>query len=396
MSLRTLFLSSSALDGGAGWSMYYLIKHLDRRRFDPIVVLPEDGLFGDRYRAIGVPVVAPTRLPQRTSRMRFSHTNAMTTALSYAWNLWDAARFVPELADRLEADRIDLLYCNNMNVKTVGAMAARRHGTPCVFHVRNVHEHPGKVFLYGRTLARLPYVKRIIAVSDAAAAPYRRYAPEKVEVIRNGVELAAFDPAVVPRGGLRRDLGLPDTAVIVGFTGQLIPRKGVDVLIRAVATLLPARPHLHLVLLGLPPTGSAVDYLAEYTRLAASLGAGGRVHFAGFRDDVRPAVVDFDLLALPAWQDPFPRSVIEAMALGRPVVASAVGGIPEIVEDGVHGRLVGPGDVASLADAIADLVDSEERRRTMGAAARVRALDRCDVAALTRRIEGVLAAAAAA
>ncbi len=327
-ALRTLFLSSSALDGGAGWSLYYLIAHLDRARIDPIVVLPEDGLFGERYRAAGVPVIAPTRLPQRTSRMRFASSNRLTAAASYVWNTWDAARFVPELTALMRERRIDLLYCNNMNVKTVGAFAARSGRTPTVFHVRNVHEHPAKVLLYGRMLGRMTHVKRIIAVSERAAAPYRRYAAEKVTVINNGVDLTLFDPARVTRGELRRQLGLPEDATIVGYTGQIIPRKGIDLLVRAMAQLMAHRPALHLVVLGLPPTGSAVDYLGQYRTLAAQLGVGDRVHFAGFREDVRSAVVDFDLLALPAWQDPFPRSVIEALALETPVVASAVGGSP--------------------------------------------------------------------
>lgn len=392
--LRTLFLSSSAVDGGAGWSMYYLVKYLDRCRIDPIVVLPEDGLFGDRYRAIGVPVVAPTPLPQRTSRMRFTTRNRATLAMSYALNLWDAVRFIPALSRRLRDDRIDLLYCNNMNVKTVGALAARRSRTPVVFHVRNVHEHPGKVLLFGRILGRQRQVKRIIAVSDAAAAPYRRFAPEKVAVIRNGVDLSLFDPDLVPRGQLRHELGLGSDAVIVGYTGQIIPRKGIDVLIRALAQLIPERPHLHLVAAGLPPTGSAVNYVTEYQRLAAELGVGARVHFIGFREDVRSVVIDFDILALPAWQDPFPRSVIEAMALGTPVVASAVGGIPEIIDSGDQGLLVPPGDVSALASALAALVDDRPRRLALGRAARARALERCDVRQLTRRIEDVLCDAA--
>lgn len=394
--LRTLFLSSSALDGGAGWSMYYLIAHLDRSRVDPIVVLPEDGLFGKRYRAAGVPVIAPTRLPQRTSRMRFSTSNRLTAAASYAWNTWDAARFVPELAAIMRDRRVDLLYCNNMNVKTVGAFAARPSRTPTVFHVRNVHEHPAKVLLYGRTLGRMPHVKRIIAVSERAAAPYRRYAAEKVTVVNNGVDLTLFDPARVPRGRLRGELGLPPDAVVVGYTGQIIPRKGIDLLVRAMAQLMADRPALHFVALGLAPIGSATDYVAEYSALAAQLGVADRVHFAGFRDDIRHAVVDFDLLALPAWQDPFPRSVIEALALGTPVVASAVGGIPEIIDHGVHGLLVRPGDVGGLADALARLIDDRALRAELGRAGRARALERCDIAALTRRIEDLLCEAARA
>lgn len=394
--LRTLFLSSCVLGGGAGWSLYYLIKHLDRSRFDPLVVLPDYGIFGDRYRDLGVRVVAPTRLPHRTAQLRFAVRNRVTAATSYGLNVWDSLRFVSDLSALMARERIELLYCNNMMVKTVGALAARRTDTPTVFHVRNVHERPGKVFLYARTLARMRTVRRIIAVSNASAAPYQRFAPEKVTVIRNGVDLTGYDPARVPRGTLRRELGLDDRAVIVGYTGQLIPRKGIDVLIKAAAQLLPSRPRLHFVAIGQPPAGSAVDYLAEYQALARDLGVAARFHFLPFRDDIRPAVVDFDLLALPAWQDPFPRSVIEALALAKPVVGSAVGGIPEIVDDGVHGRLVAPGDPAALAAALAEVVDDDRRRQEMGREARARALDRCDVARLTLSIQDVLSEAASA
>ena len=394
--VRALFLSSCVLGGGAGWSLYYLIKHLDRQRFEPLVVLPDYGIFGERYRALGVRVVAPTRLPHRTAALRFARRNRVTAAASYGLNVWDSLRFASELADVMRRERIELLYCNNMMVKTTGALAARRTGTPTVFHVRNVHEHPGKVLLYARTLARVPQVKRIIAVSNASAAPYQRYAPEKVRVIRNGVDLTGYDPSAVVRGQLRRELGIDPAATIIGYTGQFIPRKGIDVLIRAAATLLPSRPSLHVVAIGQNPTGSAVDFAAEYRALARDLGVGPRFHFAPFRDDIRPAVVDFDVLTLPAWQDPFPRSIIEALALGTPVVASAVGGIPEVVDDGVQGRLVAPGDADALAAALAALADDPALRARMGAAARQRALERCDVSKLTVSIQDVFHEALAA
>jgi glycosyltransferase involved in cell wall biosynthesis len=389
-------LSSCVLGGGAGWSLYYLVKHLDRTRFDPIVVLPDHGIFRERYEALGVRVVAPTRLPHRTAAMRFAAINRVTAAASYGLNVWDSARFVPELASVIRRERVDLVYCNNMMVKAIGALAARQTGTPCVFHVRNVHERAGRVLLYAGTLARFHQVKRIIAVSEASAAPYRRFAPGKVCVIRNGVDLSGFDPDTVPRGTFRRELGVSPTAVLVGYTGQFIPRKGLDVLIRAAARVLPGRPDLEFVAVGWSPAGSTVDHQAGYEKLARDLGVGSRIRFVGFRDDVRPAVVDFDMLVLPAWQDPFPRAVIEALALGVPVVASRVGGIPEIVEHDRHGLLVPPGDVDALASAIAALADDPGRRRAIGRAARARALDRCDVARLTLDIQDVLGAAAAA
>lgn len=387
--LRTLLLSSCVLGGGAGWSFYYLLKHLDRSRFDPLVVVPERGIFGAKFDELGLRVHTADRLHHRTAQLRFSSSNLASAAASYVLNVLDVIRLIPELARLMRRERIELLYCNNMMVKILGVLAAQMAGVPCVLHVRNLHERFAKVMLYG-SLARLPVVKQVIANSSASAEPYRRHVPQKVTVVHNGIDLADYAPEAVPRGEFRRQEGIPQDAVVVGFTGHLTPRKGLDTLIRAAAALVPARPKLLFVAIGRVPFGSRIDCGARYEALARELGIAERFRFAGFREDVRPAVADFDVLALPSFQEPFGRSVIEAMALGVPVVASRVGGLPEILTDGRDGLLVPAGDVGALAQAIGSLVDDPQRRQALAQAALARVRESFDVEVLSRRIQDLL------
>lgn len=387
--MRTLFLSSCVRGGGAGWSLYYLLKHLDRSRFEPMVVVPSRGIFDARFQELGLRVEVPARLHDRMRQQRFGVNNRLTAAASVAWNLADFTLLVPQLARLLRRERVELVYCNNMMVKPIGALAAQMAGVPCVLHVRNLHETAAKILFYGM-IARLPAVKRLIANSAASAVPYRRHVPHKITVVHNGVDLAEYTPQAVPRGRFRQELGLDEKTVLVGFTGNLIPRKGLEPLIRAAARLLPDRPDLQFVAVGRVPIGNPVDHRAEYEGLARELGIEGRFRFAGFREDVRGAVVDFDVLVLPSFQEPFGRSIIEAMALGTPVVASRVGGIPEVLTDGQEGLLAEPGDVPGLARAIGRLADDRAYRQALSQRALERVRTSFDVEVLGRRMQELL------
>ncbi len=383
-----LFLSSCVRGGGAGWSLYYLLKHLDRRAIDPLVVVPDRGIFDTRWGELGVRVVVDPLLPHRVLEQRFASNTVATRAASATINGTRMAAFVARLAQRIRAERIELVQCNNMMVESLGAAAATLAGVPSVLHARNIHDRPIPAHFYGN-VARLPSVRRVIANSTATAAPYRRTAPEKVVVIHNGIDLQEYDAQALERGRFRERLGLQGRTVI-GFTGNLIPRKGIDVLIRAMARVVPDHPELALVVLGRVPLGSPVDYGAQYEALAAELGIAEHVRFVGFEPDVRAAVADCDVLALPSLQEPFGRSIIEAMALGATVLASDVGGIPEIIDHGVHGLLAPPGDDATLADRLRSLSADPGLRRRLAGAARARVERDFDVAGLTARVQAEL------
>lgn len=388
---KVLFLSSCVRGGGAGWSLYYLLKHLDRARIDPIVVVPERGIFDRRFDALGVRVETPSGLPHRVRQQRFESDSLGTRAASLAMNLGGMASLLPRLAALVRREGVQLVYANNMMVKPVGALSAQLARVPCVLHVRNIHETPSAVAFYG-AVARVPAVRRIVANSAASAVPYRRAAPDKVVVIHNGVDLSEYDLGANARGSFRDAHGLRGKT-IVGFTGNLIPRKGLEPLVRAAARVLPGRDDVVFVALGRTPMGQPEDWGARYEALAAELGIADRFRFLGFVDDVRAAVADFDVLALPSLQEPFGRSIIEAMALGTAVVASDVGGIPEIITSGEDGLLVPPSDPDALAEALASLIDDPDRRLAIAKAGRRRIETSFDVARLTERLQDVLLAA---
>ena len=197
---------------------------------------------------------------------------------------------------------------------------------------------------------------RIVANSRASADRLRRegIAPASIAVIANGVDVAAFAPA--PRG----DRPLRHVITVANLRRE----KAHEVLIDAAASLVATNPDLEFRVVGDGPR------LAELKALAAARGVGHCVRFLGHRDDVSVLLGESDLFVLPSLSEAFPNSVIEAMAAGLPVVATAVGGIVELVEHGKTGLLVRPGDPHDLAEAVRQLVNDPRRAAALGCEAR--------------------------
>ena len=158
-----------------------------------------------------------------------------------------------------------------------------------------------------------------------------------------------------------------DAACRLLFVGRLDPVKGVVVLFDAVASLLAAGTAVHLTLVGDGPQRT------ELERRVAELGLGASVEFAGYRnqDEVQQHLRDCDVFVLPSFAEGVPVSLMEAMAMSRPVIATNVGGVTELVRDGVNGLVVAPGDPVALEAAIADLADDSDLRRRLGASGRI-------------------------
>jgi len=385
--VRVAFLASCVRGGGAGWSLYYLIKHLDRSRIEPLIILPDRGIFGERYDALGVEILVPRVFPETRTALRFRRNTQFTQQLSGALNIADQFRMIPALVKTLRERRVDLLYCNNMRMHEIGAPAAQIAGIPCVLHARNLYDSSVRNWMY-RQIAKLPAVRSVIANSIATAEPYRGLA--KLRVIHNGIDTSEYRAEDVPIGHFRRELGITEDTPLIGFTGRIEPKKGLEVLIRAAKRLLDSHPEVVFAIVGEVPNSSPIDYRSEYETLSRSLGVSDRIVFAGFRRDIRPAVVDFDIVALPSFREPFGRTIIEGMALGRPVVSCASGGVLEIVTDGHDGLLVPPGDVTALANALIRLIENPDERNTLGMAAATTARERFDVAVLSRQIQKII------
>ncbi len=238
----------------------------------------------------------------------------------------------------------------------------------------------------GKPFYRYSYQRRVdrlivncAALGEKVCARARWFERAKLRVIPNGIDVGAC-VAAARRGRVRAELGIAPERPVVSLVGEVGWRKGQAVLLDAVARLKASRawaPASSCARLGDPDAvflivGEGEDRAALEAR-ARELAVAGAVRFLGFREDVLDVLADTDLLVLPSFEEGFPNTLLEGMALGVPIVATPVDGIPELVLDGVTGALVPAGDPDALARAIAALLADPERRRAFGEAGRARA-----------------------
>lgn len=270
----------------------------------------------------------------------------------------------------------DVVHTHQVGALFYAGPAARRAGLAVV------HTEHGKHYaarrrtrLLGRIAAR--HADRFCCVSRDIAEEVVacRVAPgRKVHFVPNGIDTARF--ARAGAGDAVRALGVPGGAPVIGTVGRLSEIKRQDLLVRAVARIGGGRPAPHLVIVGDGPLRGDLRDLAE------ALGVAGRVHFAGYQADPAGYLAAFDVFALTSRSEGMPLSILEAWAAGKPVVASRVGGVPQLVEDGRTGILFPPGDEARLAEALARLLADPDAARRLGRAGSEEVRARYDLAAM--------------
>ncbi|HEY7158878.1 MAG TPA: glycosyltransferase [Gemmataceae bacterium] len=273
---------------------------------------------------------------------------------------WSAVR---EIAEQIEHFGADVLCCHGYKANLLGRMAARRVQVPAVAVARGWTGESFKVRLYERLdRFHLRWMDHVVCVSEAQAAKARRAGvrPERISVIYNAIDAARFqEPDERYRAKLLRYFRQPRTHII-GAAGRLSPEKGFDVLIEAAKLVLSEHPSAGFVVFG---DG------AERARLQQQInavGIGSSFVLAGFRADLDRFLPHFDLMVLPSHTEGLPNAVLEAFGAGVPVVATAVGGTPEIIEDGESGFLVPAGDAAKMAERVSVSLDNAAELPEMG------------------------------
>jgi len=284
-----------------------------------------------------------------------------------------AAAIVAFLVRFLRTHEIDILHTHRYKDTVLGTVAAKVAGVSKV--VRTVHGLPEplrgwermRFRAYGalETIALRSFADRIIAVSEdiaqsLRAAGHRRSA---VMAIHNGIDLSALRSTRDPRD-VRRELGIAADALVFGTVGRLSPVKGHASLLRAAQRLLRQEPNARFLFVGDGPLHH------DLVTTAIRLGVDRACVFAGARNDTPDVLGAMDVFVLPSLHEGIPMALLEAMALGTPVVATAVGGVPEIVSDGANGLLVTPRDDRALADSCLELARTPGLRVALGSAAR--------------------------
>ena len=291
----------------------------------------------------------------------------------------------------------DLVYLNT-GASFAGAVAARRWGVPCVWHLRELLSDAGGELVVppgARPLVRATFrrlASRLVVNSAAVAENVLgSELAREAEVVFNAVGPRFFEEAR-SRTEARAALGLPTEGLLLGVPGTLRPMKGHPFLFEAVAPLLARRPELRVAVTG----AGAPHYEAQLRADVAARGIGDRVTFTGSIADMPAFYRACDVSCVPSRSEPFGRTVVESFAVGTPVAATAVGGILETVRDGENGLLVPYGDAAALTAALDRLLAEPGLRSALASAARADAERRFAESAYKARVAAIVADAARA
>jgi glycosyltransferase involved in cell wall biosynthesis len=299
-------------------------------------------------------------------------------------------RRVVDLARALRADRVDILLSFSQRVNLYAYLAillARRGVFLASFRGVEPPEPPFERWIHARL-----YRKALGIVSNSnsgAAFTARNYRipRERIRVIPNGIDPSRFADPENP-AETRRSLGLPPLASVVGMVGRVTASKRVDVFLEAASIILARIPDCRFLVVG---TGDRWEAMRDRS---SEMGLDSKVIFTGDRDDVPAILSALDLLLLPSEFEALPNVVMEAMAAGKPVIASDLEGCRELVEEGVTGFLVPPGDSKALADRAVQVLSLSDRGRSLGARGRKRIASEFSLGTMVGRFEALFQEAA--
>ena len=359
MSLfKVLYLSPVSFIGGAEESLSTLLKFLDRKKFDPFVVVPDHGALEQRLLKDNVRVKV---IPWGHISRRFSRKNIFSF-LFLPLVLPEIIILLIRLRRLAAQEKIDLIHTNGLKCHFLGAILSFCAKTKIVWHIREIYTFPIRM---GLRFFRAFSSAEVIAISRAVK---KGLGFGSSHVIYNGVDTRRFRP-FNPDENLSERLGLVRGTKIITMHGILTSWKGHDIFLEAIAALYDTFPEIAGIIAGKELyTGIGHKGYFKYLKgKVEKLGIENRVRFLGFRDDM-PYIINssFALVHASLKPEPFGRVLIEAMACGKPIVASGGGAVEEIVRDRVDGLIVEKGDSAALAQALTFLIEDEDRAKDMG------------------------------
>ena len=357
--MKILFVeaSSGQVVGGSLTGMLHLIGGLDKARYEPSVVLYEDKPVIRSLRAQGVKVrvFGKRRLPKEHGLQEKSAykqakgypgvtplLKGIRAAGTFAFETFPAARRFARVIRERDPDIVHV--CNGFRGNLDAIVAARLCGVPCIVHCKGFDKHSFIERLFAPGVAAAVCMTK--AIEDHCRS--HRMAPPEYHVIYDGLDLEAFRPTR-ERGDVREELGVRGDAPVVGVVGNIQEWKGQHVLIEAVARMRSELPDITALIVG-GAHRSGRGYEERLRQSVAEHGLESNVIFTGARDDVPDIMNAMDVVAHTSVRgEPFGRVIIEGMSVGRPVVATRAGGVPEFVEHEGSGILVEPGDPDALA-----------------------------------------------
>ena len=358
-----LYLDSGSGIGGGQRSLLLLLNLLDKDRFTPFVGCLGDSAFATevaKTEASVVPLSLPAAHNKTDKVKRFTFSDLLED--------FQQLQVILQLHRVVKRHAIDLIHANSLSVALLGGIVARLNRIPILMHKRYATSYG----VLDRLCERL--LHRVILVSEATRWDFASAA--KQTLIYNGVDLDAFQASPKEIKALRTELfgDTSDASILAGVVTRITPEKGIHFLIRAMAELK-GKTDIKLLIVGGPYFQKDVDYMDELKQEVADRALEDSVIFTGFLSDTRIVTSLLDIVLVPSIiPEACPRTIIEAMAVGKPVIATPLGGSKELVTSNT-GILVSPEDASAIAEAIIALAADRERLTTMGKAAHSRAVE---------------------
>jgi glycosyltransferase involved in cell wall biosynthesis len=353
--IKVLHIITRLDKGGSAENTFLTVKGLDKKRYDVTLM--------------SGPVQDPSQ--ERRSQVeecgiQYIHNPVLVRNINVVFDviaLFKICRF-------LAKEKFDVVHTHTSKAGLLGRFAAKFAGSPLVVHTPHGHVFFGyfnplktKIFILFEKLANR-MTDKIVALTHREKADYISYRTcpeEKITVIHSGVELNKFQEyTLAEKTKLKKEVGLPEDSFVVGTAGRLVPVKGPEFLIKASQIIIPAHPNTYFLFAGDGPLKEDLQQKAN------EAGEEKNIVFLGWRDDIEHILSIFDVFCLPSLNEGMGRVLVEAMALGIPIVASDVGGIPDLVTHGKNGFLVPPKNPEELAKHIQILIEDEEKRKKMG------------------------------
>jgi glycosyltransferase involved in cell wall biosynthesis len=373
--IRIAILDHSPDLGGAEVSILTFLRHMDRSVHDVTLVLPSRGAFAKALEEVGVPV-AVIPLPMELIRLR--RGQALHAFLTLLKSFFRLQFFLFHLRSFLKKERFHLVLTNSAKAHLYGSIAARCCAVPLLWRFHDVLSPADFSPLLIRLLSffgrRLP--QKILAVSKVTGEHLARAGvpSEKIEVIFNGIDAERFQGRGDSRS-IREELGIGTGTKLVGCIGRLIPQKGQKMLILSAPGVIARYPDTLFLIVG-EPFLKEETYRKELLKAIQENGLQGKVFLTGYRKDIGEVLRALDVMVFPSLApEAFPLSLLEAMALGKPIIASDVGGVREILEDRVTGLLVEPNRPDRITEMVLDLFENRGLSEQIGKKAKER-LDR--------------------
>lgn len=341
--MKILFIHGIAEVGGAERELLLIVNHLPKYDCQPVVVCPREGPFPELLRHGCIETRSAPFYPWR----------------KFLW-IHRRSQNVKGLMKVLQIEKPDLVHVNDIwwVPQTLRALKyTEKQRIPVVVHVRQEIEC-SKVKRYELDKSSLVFAVscRVSEALVAGGVPGQR-----LRVLYSGLDLTKTSNRDVGQEG-HRPFDIPPEAPLIGTVANLFPRKGYEVMLAAFPKVLEVIPNVHYLIIG---KGNE-QYEKSLKSRVNELGLGNQIHFTGFQSMVYSYLACLDVYVHPALMEGFGISVLESMAMEKPVIATKTGGLPEIVEDGRTGILVPPGNSTALARAIVDLLQDSKQRAEMG------------------------------